>query len=409
MGLRGCELVRIALLNAFYYPTEPGGAERSVRLLADELARQGHDVSVICLDEGRSSDRVGDVRVERLPIRNIYLPVATEEQVGAASRLAWHTIDAWNPLSASQLGGVLTKLQPDVVHTNNLAGMSVSAWHAARSRGIPVVHTTRDFYLLCPRSTMMRDGHSCARPCAACRPFGWPKKLASRGVSQVVGISRFILERHLDCGYFQDVPASVIYNPFETSVNVDRVPGETLRLGFIGRIVASKGLAELMEAVRQLRVRGRRVELLVAGEGRVDFVEALRAQFADVPAEFLGQVAPEALFSAVDLTVVPSQWSEPLGRVVIESLAFGRPVVAAPVGGIPELCVAPCVRLAASPAASDLADAIDSMIDEVRADAQSLACACRRAASAFALRPVAERYMTVFRAAVESPRQALAG
>ena len=43
------------------------------------------------------------------------------------------------------------------------------------------------------------------------------------------------------------------------------------------------------------------------------------------------------LFSASDVTVLPSLWSEPFGRVVIESMACETPVVASRVGGITEI------------------------------------------------------------------------
>jgi len=43
------------------------------------------------------------------------------------------------------------------------------------------------------------------------------------------------------------------------------------------------------------------------------------------------------LFSASDVTIVPSLWSEPFGRVVIESMACETPVVASRVGGISEI------------------------------------------------------------------------
>ncbi|MCB1887691.1 MAG: glycosyltransferase family 4 protein [Rhodocyclaceae bacterium] len=401
--------MRIALLNSFYYPTEPGGAERSVRLLAEELARQGHEVSVVCLADAARSERIGGVMVERLPIRNLYLPDANAGRPDAARRLLWHALDSWNPLAVAGLGRILDRLRPEILHTNNLAGFSVSAWRAASSRGITVVHTTRDFYLMCPSTTMMRGGRSCQRPCASCQPFAWARRAASCGVDRVVGISRFILERHLANGYFADVPSSVIYNPFETREQRPRSPGPVIRLGYIGRLVPTKGLSELMQAVTELRAAGLDLELRVAGRGRPDFVSALRAAHADLPVEFLGEVAPASFFDQVDVTVVPSQWDEPLGRVVIESLAFGRPVVASPVGGIPELAVDPCVLLAASPSPESLGMAIAEMVRRVRADTPSLAAACLSAASVYALAPVASQYAGVFEAAMGRATEAWAG
>jgi glycosyltransferase involved in cell wall biosynthesis len=46
---------------------------------------------------------------------------------------------------------------------------------------------------------------------------------------------------------------------------------------------------------------------------------------------------PAAFFSEIDALVVPSIWEEPLGRVVHEAFAFGKPVLASRMGGIPEI------------------------------------------------------------------------
>ncbi|MGG7377432.1 glycosyltransferase, partial [Escherichia coli] len=52
--------------------------------------------------------------------------------------------------------------RPDVVHTNNLPGVTTAIWEVSRQLGIPVVHTIHDYYLLCPRVTLQRrDGRPC--------------------------------------------------------------------------------------------------------------------------------------------------------------------------------------------------------------------------------------------------------
>ena len=53
---------------------------------------------------------------------------------------------------------------------------------------------------------------------------------------------------------------------------------------------------------------------------------------------FLGHLSnPVPLYQISDITVLPSIWSEPFGRSIIESLACGAPVIASRVGGIPEI------------------------------------------------------------------------
>jgi glycosyltransferase involved in cell wall biosynthesis len=44
-----------------------------------------------------------------------------------------------------------------------------------------------------------------------------------------------------------------------------------------------------------------------------------------------------ALLAEWDVLVVPSQWAEPLARVIQEGMATGAVVVATPVGGTPEI------------------------------------------------------------------------
>jgi glycosyltransferase involved in cell wall biosynthesis len=54
--------------------------------------------------------------------------------------------------------------------------------------------------------------------------------------------------------------------------------------------------------------------------------------------DFLGYIANiVSIYQISDVTVLPSVWSEPFGRTIIESMACGTPVVASRTGGIPEI------------------------------------------------------------------------
>jgi glycosyltransferase involved in cell wall biosynthesis len=66
---------------------------------------------------------------------------------------------------------------------------------------------------------------------------------------------------------------------------------------------------------------------------------------------------------AADVVAVPSMWNEPFGRVVVEALAAGLPVVASRVGGIPEILsgdLSPLLYERGS--ASELADRLHSLM-----------------------------------------------
>ncbi|RZT01901.1 Glycosyltransferase involved in cell wall bisynthesis [Duganella sp. CF402] len=392
--------MKIALLNSYYYPEERGGAERSVRILAEGLVGLGHEVTVLALGDAAAAPQSHNgVNIRRLSIRNAYLPSEVGGDVGAVSRLVWHARDSYNLGARADVRATLKASGAQVLHTNNLSGFSVAAWSAAHALGLPVVHTTRDFYLQCPRTTMMKGEHSCARPCGSCAPFAWPRRMVSQRIQHVVGISRFMLERHQQNDYFDGVPASVIYNSYDGPAAPElRAPGAELVLGFIGRLVPAKGVELLLQAFRRLHADASQgaLRLLIGGEGHPDYVAELRRQAEGLPVDFLGHVNPPTFFPRVDVTVAPSVWNEPLGRVVIESMSFGKPVVVTPVGGMPEL-VAPGAGLVLPEVSADaLYASLADLLPALRRDHASWAAKAREASLAYGAAAIAGQYQQVY-------------
>jgi glycosyltransferase involved in cell wall biosynthesis len=336
--------VKLLLVNTLYHPGEVGGAERSVRLLAEELVRSGQEVAVICAAPARAPARsdLNGVAVHRVRLKNLYWPFREAPNPRVLKPL-WHALDAYNPWMARAVGRILDEERPDVVHTHNLAGFSASVWRQAEERRLPLVHTLRDYYLLCPRSSLFRgegrDDENCRSQCLPCKVVTLARRRLSRKVDHVVGISRFVLERHLRCGYFAGVEGrGVIYNGVERVLEraAGPVRGHALRLGFLGRLHPEKGIGRL---VRSFGATGlsREASLVVAGTGPADYVESLKREAARSAVEFVGSVAPRELFSRIDVLVVPSLCLETLSRAILESYAHGVPVIGSSRGGIPEI------------------------------------------------------------------------
>lgn len=333
--------MRVLIANTLYTPNLVGGAERSVQVLAEALVEGGHQVTVATVHADRRAGRANrnGVEVHYLPNRNIYWPFGP----GRPSRLLkplWHVIDARNPLMAREVGRIMDDFRPDVFHTNNLGGLSTCVWGEAGKRRIPIVHTLRDYSLLCPASTMFRHGKNCDPICAQCRPFHRLKRGPSRNVHTVVGNSRFILERHLRFGMPEN-PAStaVIYNacpaPPPDYRRVPPWPGSGPRtIGYLGQLHPTKGIECLIDAVREMG--SERARLLIAGRGSEEYTAHLRSR-AGGSATFLGVVDKVDFFRRIDVLVVPSLWHEPLARTVIEALVFDVPLIVSRVGGSIEL------------------------------------------------------------------------
>ena len=166
---------KVALLSSVYAPEGVGGAERVVRAIAEGFSNDGVETFVITLspDQASSVDVVNGVTVHRVAMPNIYWPFEQESH-GFAQRAIWHARDAYNRRAGRAVAEILADETPDVVNTHNIAGFSVSVWNAAAAAGVPLVHTLHDQYLLCPRTTMFRDGENCRRQCGSCRLFTLP-------------------------------------------------------------------------------------------------------------------------------------------------------------------------------------------------------------------------------------------
>jgi teichuronic acid biosynthesis glycosyltransferase TuaC len=108
---------------------------------------------------------------------------------------------------------------------------------------------------------------------------------------------------------------------------------------YVGRLVAEKGLRELVEAMRMLRAARPRARLVMVGDGPLQAELAMLAADPAIGLSLAGaQPAARVAewMAAADLVTLPS-WSEGHPNVLVEALACGRPVVSCPVGGVPEV------------------------------------------------------------------------
>lgn len=313
--------LRVLLVNA--HGTDPayGGAERYAAELATGIESRGGDAYVLAAFPGAST-----VDAERVRVLH-----GSDWRESRLRRLGNHAGDVLSR-PGRELADAVAWARPDVMHTSNLPGIGTGIWEAARRAGVPVVHTLHDYYLLCPRTTLrQRDGSSCRPHPALCglrtrRLARW-----ANGVAAVVGVSRFVLDRHADL--FPHARRETIRHPLEPPASQLAPPSERLgSLGYIGALDPVKGVDQLLEAAAGLAV-----EVRVAGDGR------LRAAVDAAPRiRYDGIVSGEqktAFLAACDLGVVPSVWDEPGAPpfTVLDWLYAGRPVLASARGGLAEV------------------------------------------------------------------------
>jgi glycosyltransferase involved in cell wall biosynthesis len=110
-------------------------------------------------------------------------------------------------------------------------------------------------------------------------------------------------------------------------------------VGYFGRLERGKGVDVLLDAAERLHARLPATAFLFVGDGPLRASLVARAAAAGLPARFVGPRDDVAALLRLCAVLVLASRQEAFGRVLIEAMATGVPVVATAVGGIPEVCV----------------------------------------------------------------------
>jgi glycosyltransferase involved in cell wall biosynthesis len=345
--------VRVLIVSAHGEDPSSGGVEKGLMELSPRLTALGVEVAYLQAFPARAPVD----EVERTVLHG------SDWRDDRARRLKNHLADvlAW---PRSGLEEAVARHRPDLVHTNNLPGVSTAVWEACRRLGLPVVHTIHDYYLLCPRTTMMRrDGTTPCRPSPVLCGLR-TRRLArwASAVSHVIGVSQHVIDVHAHL--FPGAELHVIRNPMIASSLGDLRPPRPRPavLGYIGSLDRIKGVHLLLEAASRLEALG--LTLRIAGEGRLRDEVALAAeQRANVQWDgaVLGE-RKERFFEACDIGVVPSVWAEPGGPTytMVEWLSAGRPVFVSRRGGLGEVA-------GLYPGSIPLEPTVDSIVESIAA------------------------------------------
>lgn len=337
------------MVTTFYPPYHFGGEAMYLYHLTNELARRGHEVTVVhCVDSfevltkapprGEFPHEPG-VTVERL-----------RHRLGPASPLV--TYLAGTPgLKAPQLHRIFDKKRFDVVH-----------FHIVTLVGGPAIlrygdgvklYTTHDHWLVCPMYDLWRYNREvCERPtCLRCtavfrrppqlwRYTNWTRHLDN--IDLFLSPSRSTIEQHRRRGfsypmrhlpYFLPVPEPAAEG---VTVPAEHVPptGRPYFL-FVGRLVRLKGAQTLIDAFRHYDG----ADLLIAGDG--NYAEDLQRRAAGLGnVRFLGRVHPTVLrdlYAGAVAVLVPSLVYETFGLIALEAFAQRTPVIARELGAPPEV------------------------------------------------------------------------
>lgn len=323
-----------------FHPDAPSGSTRIAWDESLQLARAGHDVWVV------APDVLGG------------MPEREERDGVHVLRYVQPRHAAWDPRRASAhqdaTGGLLRRYltEPiDVLHGHaplQYAGALAAA--SPRTRLVYTVHSPAALEALASAPEARGLTRVRVRAQAAMLRRVERSFLERTQVVHVLSAytERLLLEEHaLEPGRMTRIPGWVDmerFGPVNDRVGLRRSLGwpERRALFTLRRLVPRMGLERLLRAFAEVRKSARDVSLVIAGDGPLrGSLEALASNLGLAGSvRFEGRVPDEALprmYAAADAFVLPSAELECFGLIALEAFASGRPVLATPVGAIPEV------------------------------------------------------------------------
>jgi glycosyltransferase involved in cell wall biosynthesis len=326
-----------------------GGAAKAVFDLTTALSDQGKEVIVFTSspNAGVSIEVIDKIKVFRVSTGNLYW-IYDKDRQPVWKKTIWQLLDTWNPYVYFQIKELLKLESPDIVHFHKIRGLSPAVWSAAVSTGISnLVHTCHDYELLSPEGLFMgRVGALAKRKSWIVRPYQILRQKLSEQIKAVTAPSRYTLHTHLDFDFFPFAAGQVVPNTHGFTMSrleliktkEENVTKEGLRLLYIGRLDPIKGIDILCDAVIESGLSN--ITLDIVGDGL--YGKALIEKFGqEKNIYFHGpkfrESEKEDFFLNADVVIVPSIVPEVFGIVITEAYAYGKPVIASKIGGIPEL------------------------------------------------------------------------
>jgi glycosyltransferase involved in cell wall biosynthesis len=380
------DALKIVLVAHHFPPHYRGGVELHTYQTARWLLQHGWQVEVVCIESLQDPSSGPEVSCTRdvfddIPVNRLHVQVADHEH-SYLNRYRDPRIGGWFEEYISQN-------KPDIIHIESCYLISASVIEAAHRAGKPVVVSLHDYWFICPRIILSHpDETRCLGPepakCAWCLqtekrrnrlPDQWTKGaygrmmrqvMASDQIAAITGWGELVstLKDRRSYVYESLSAADRVVTPSayvrELVVREIGLPEKQLqviplgldktdwngqfspvsddhrfRIGFLGNVIPTKGVHQLLKAFKNLLPGKQEMELHIHGD------IAKNPRYARQLYQIAGQDRRihfngvfdrsqiQSILNEIDVLVVPSTWAEIGPMVILEAFESGVPVVAA--------------------------------------------------------------------------------
>lgn len=340
--------MKILFANKFFYLN--GGSETVFFQERNFLLDQGHYVVDFSMQHPNNlPSSYSDYFIQNIDYRNC---------ISRRFKAIQNTFKAsknfiQNNEAIKKIGLIVNAEHPQVAHIHNIYHQITPAIiPVLKNGGVKVILTLHDYKLICPSYSMLCSGQICNR-CEGryfyhavhnkCQNRSWLRSVllsaeaywhkwakSYDGVDLFLAPSKFMAE--IIAQYRIDADKIVVLHNGIDSSKFVRSDVDKNYILYFGRISEEKGVETLIKAYKILDTK---MPLKIVGTGPIK--EQLHRQYPEI--EFFGYKTGNELVTLVaeaSFCVVPSEWYENCSMTVLESMAFGKPVIGARTGGIPE-------------------------------------------------------------------------
>lgn len=319
--------MRILVLEK-YPSSDRGGQERSLVDVMQQLAQQGHRITLLHANPGDLLPRYETFCDRILPVHGFALSPRLKPT-------PWQFLQDLQQVKRWLADWKREQADPSasgtLIYINQFYDAPFAA-HLSRSLKLPLV---------------------CHLRLPAPERLDWQRRWALQQIDQFIAVSAANRQ-----GWLPQVtaPIAVVHNgmhpaQFQRQQTLAelrqqwQIPVSDRVIAYVGRLDRRKGLETLIKAFAQVQRQQPNSRLVIAGKPLLDAASyrteletlAQASGLAD-RVRFLGHVPnATAIFQLSDVAVVPSQWAEPCARSIIEAMLSGTPVIASRVGGNVEL------------------------------------------------------------------------
>jgi len=349
--------MKIAIVNKFFFLK--GGQETLMFEEAKLLEQAGNEIAFFSMHHpNNTSDyKYNKYFVDQVEFSNLGKEYSLFQKLKFANNFIY------NNQAIVKFEAFINDFKPNVIHCHGIAHqITYSILSAAKKYKIPVVQTLHDYQLICPCYTLLKgskkvcDVENCSssfyincitNKCvktsigasilsSAEMIFNHKINKLSSYIDKYICPSNFLMNKMINNG----LPAEKFVHIPNFINGIDRIQPEFNNQGyflFFGRLSYEKGLLTLLNAFKKMES----CNLKIVGTGPIEKELIIFKEENNINnVEFVGFQSGDNLTNLIKnsiAVILPAEWHENAPMSIIESFAYGKPVIATNLGGSPEM------------------------------------------------------------------------